>query len=159
MKLIMRLKGGEGSGNFDHKGRPGEVGGSGPGGGSAIADKNYPTVEGWDYKHREGSSFHEYTKVVDGIEISISDDTSLHKGDRVWNLTYTNLNSGLPNDMASKRYINASEVADPGVKGMKYLMKWAVDNFDSYKTRLTSKPKKTRRSAAQRARDNFVLYD
>ena len=33
-RLVDILKGGEGSGNFDHAGRPGEVGGSGEGGGS-----------------------------------------------------------------------------------------------------------------------------
>jgi hypothetical protein len=32
------VKGGEGSGNFGHEGRPGEVGGSGPGGGLTIRD-------------------------------------------------------------------------------------------------------------------------
>lgn len=36
MKLSIHLKGGEGSGNFGHAGRPGEQGGSGPGGGSDV---------------------------------------------------------------------------------------------------------------------------
>ena len=33
-----KSKGGEGSGNFDHEGRPGEVGGSGDGGGGSLVD-------------------------------------------------------------------------------------------------------------------------
>jgi len=39
-KLTIRLKGGAGSGNFGHKGRPGEVGGSLPRGSSASASDN-----------------------------------------------------------------------------------------------------------------------
>jgi len=34
---VIRVCGGAGSGNFGHKGRPGQVGGSGPGGGDATA--------------------------------------------------------------------------------------------------------------------------
>ena len=36
MELVIRLKGGSGSGNFGHAGRPGEVGGSIPGGGYSF---------------------------------------------------------------------------------------------------------------------------
>jgi HK97 family phage portal protein len=39
-------KGGEGSGNFGHEGRPGEVGGSGPGGGTSGGDKPKPSDGG-----------------------------------------------------------------------------------------------------------------
>lgn len=48
------LKGGEGSGNFDHEGRPGEVGGSGEGGGGQAGGKKLPPVnvgEGFDNEH------------------------------------------------------------------------------------------------------------
>jgi len=38
VKFILRLKGGEGSGNFGHEGRPGEVGGSSTGGGKGSSD-------------------------------------------------------------------------------------------------------------------------
>jgi hypothetical protein len=38
-KLTIRLKGGAGSGNFGHKGRPGEVGGSLPNGSSSSTQK------------------------------------------------------------------------------------------------------------------------
>lgn len=45
--------GGPGSGNFGHAGRPGEVGGSGPGGGSAkeYSDKPWPYAEGAERPH------------------------------------------------------------------------------------------------------------
>jgi hypothetical protein len=50
--LISRLeaKGGEGSGNFGHAGRPGEVGGSGPGGGSSnVGDgENFTEYARWN---------------------------------------------------------------------------------------------------------------
>lgn len=36
MKINIRFKGGSGSGNFGHTGRPGKQGGSAPGGGKAI---------------------------------------------------------------------------------------------------------------------------
>jgi hypothetical protein len=38
------LQGGEGSGNFGHEGRPGEVGGSGEGGGGAVSDKSKAAI-------------------------------------------------------------------------------------------------------------------
>jgi len=37
--IVVISKGGEGSGNFGHEGRPGEVGGSGAGGGSSLPEK------------------------------------------------------------------------------------------------------------------------
>lgn len=41
------LKGGAGSGNFNHPGRPGHIGGSGQGGGgSAVGDPEYIDVSG-----------------------------------------------------------------------------------------------------------------
>lgn len=44
--LAATLKGGAGSGNFGHAGRPGLVGGSGPGGGSQPAAREWPPEKG-----------------------------------------------------------------------------------------------------------------
>lgn len=44
---VKMLKGGPGSGNFGHEGRPGQVGGSGVGDGSALGRTIKPLDEGW----------------------------------------------------------------------------------------------------------------
>lgn len=45
-----KKKGGEGSGNFEHEGRPGEVGGSAPGGGEKKSFSDVLRGHGWDSK-------------------------------------------------------------------------------------------------------------
>lgn len=61
MPLKFTIKfGGEGSGNFGHQGRPGEIGGSGEGGGredvkdtGGTGDKNFNTIYGLGFPFKE----------------------------------------------------------------------------------------------------------
>jgi hypothetical protein len=65
--------GGPGSGNFNHAGRPGKVGGSAPGGGSGSSVEEYGT------SHRPGNlaAAYDITKSKDG-EVAFPDDLYTH---------------------------------------------------------------------------------
>lgn len=62
----LALKGGEGSGNFGHEGRPGEVGGSGPGGGDSEGETGGSSITG-NY-----TDLKKMPSEIDGVPITIS---------------------------------------------------------------------------------------
>lgn len=76
MKVTIRFKGGEGSGNYNHAGRPGEVGGSQPENGSTALSNDYPKAnpDGKDtmeqYMNADGTWTKERQALHDKIKAS-----------------------------------------------------------------------------------------
>ena len=76
-KSMLALKGGEGSGNFGHAGRPGEIGGSAMGGGSLseneISAVSFYKEEGYSEINSARRSGSEYDKnIISAIDSAIS---------------------------------------------------------------------------------------
>jgi hypothetical protein len=85
LKLWLPVKGGEGSGNFEHAGRPGEVGGSGPGGLSDVQIRTWIGANGYKSMQTDAAEALKNGKsdpLIDGIRTS-TDGKEIYRGIRI----------------------------------------------------------------------------
>lgn len=159
MKLTLRLKGGDGSGNFGHAGRPGKVGGS------AAADVVWQDWRAVNRNKPSSDTDGRYDTNIDGMEVSIMQDTFSANGGRgpVWTASFHIPHPKKGNDALT---VFSDEEWPATATGLAQMKKYVETQYHNYRARLdkmaekAAKPaKRTRRTAAQRAQDNFVLYD
>lgn len=108
---------------------------------------------GYEYRVSPDGLDHVYRKVVDDVEVYIYCDEHLTPADRSWVVCYTLLNTG------GEKHAWGDTEFDPTPKGLDKMIAFAEEKLPHYAEFLHRKPRRTRRTAEQKARDNFVLYD